>query len=364
MPGGGRPGGARFRHGTEAIGAENATTDRSPPVRTPDLTCPVRGESDPVGPLSLSLFCGVLLRSVAETPQELRRRQRPRSLTLWVGESDSQNAFGVVAEAGDGPADQTAGGLGGDTELLADLAEALALAVLEAEAGLHGEAGAGLQRVEQLVEQIALDEGHHVVLGGAVAIGHEVAERGVAVVADGLVEADRRGEAVQFGVGLVERLTVAGGLAQRSAEAGGAIAGDADEARLLVQRAADGLADPERGVGGELEAAAPVELVDGVLEAEVALLDEVEQVHSLGERVAAGDAHHEAEVRADEPILRSGCRGDLRLEGGAALAVVELLLSFPPCLDDTGELALVLGGEEGDLADVVQVETNGVVHDD
>ena len=104
----------------------------------------------------------------------------------------------------------------------------------------------------------------------------------------------------------VERLAVAGGLAQRGAEAGRAVAGDADEAGLLVERPADGLADPERGVGGELEAPAPVELVDGVLEAEVALLDEVEQVHALGQGVAAGDADHEAEVGADEPVLGLG----------------------------------------------------------
>ena len=80
----------------------------------------------------------------------------------------------------------------------------------------------------------------------------------------------------------VERLAVAGRLAQRGAQAGRAVARDADEAGLLVEGPADGLADPEGGVGGELEAPAPVELVDGVLEAEVALLDEVEQVHALG----------------------------------------------------------------------------------
>ena len=140
--------------------------------------------------------------------------------------------------------------------LLADLAEALALAVEEAEAGLDGVAGPGVERAEQLVEQIAVDHRHHVVLGRAVAVGHQVAERGVAVVADRLVERHRRGQAVQLGVGLVERLAVAGGLAQRGAQAGRAVAGDADEAGLLVERPADRLADPERGVGRELEATA------------------------------------------------------------------------------------------------------------
>ena len=54
---------------------------------------------------------------------------------------------------------------------------------------------------------------------------------------------------------------------------------------------------------------------------------------------------------------------DLALEGGATLAGVELLRRFAAGFDDAGQLALVLGGEQGDLADVVQVQTNGVVHD-
>ena len=161
----------------------------------------------------------------------------------------------------------------------------------------------------------------------------------------------------------VERLAVAGGLAQRGTQAGRAVARDADEAGLLVEGPADGLADPERGVGGELEATAPVELVDGVLEAEVALLDEVEQVHALGQGVAAGDGHDQAQVGADEAVLGVGGGRHLGLEVGAALAVGEPLGGLAAGFDDARQLALVLGGEEGDLADVVQVQADGVVHD-
>ena len=102
---------------------------------------------------------------------------------------------------------------------------------------------------------------------------------------------------------VVELVAVARHLSKRGAEAGRPVTGQADEARLLVERPADRLADPERGVRGELEALAPVELVDCVLEAEVALLDEVEEIHAGGKGVAAGDAHDEAEVRPDEPVL-------------------------------------------------------------
>ena len=119
-------------------------------------------------------------------------------------------------------------------------------------------------------------------------------ELAAVVVADGAVERGGGGEPVEAGVLVVELVTVARDLAQRGAEAGRAVAGEADEAGLLVEGPADGLADPERGVGGELEALAPVELVDGVLEAEVALLDQVEELHGVGEGVAAGDATRRA----------------------------------------------------------------------
>ena len=130
------------------------------------------------------------------------------------------------------------------------------------------------------------------------------------------------------------RLAVAGRLTQGGAQARRAVAGDADQAGLLVERPADRLADPERGVGRELEATPPVELVDGVFEAEVALLDEVEQIHPLGQRVALGDGDDEAEVGADEAVLGVGGGGDGVLQRHAALAVGQLLGGLTAGLDD------------------------------
>src|SRR3954469_2295196 len=111
---------------------------------------------------------------------------------------------------------------------------------------------------------------------------------------------------MEAGVLLVELVAVAGHGPQGGSQAGRTIAGEPHQARLLVERPADGLTDPEGGVRGELEALAPVELVDGVLEAEVALLDEVEQLHAGGHRVAARHAHDQAEIGADEPVLGRG----------------------------------------------------------
>ena len=143
---------------------------------------------------------------------------------------------------------------------------------------------------------------------------------------------------------------------------GRAVAGEADEARLLVEGPADGLADPEGGVGGELEALAPVELVDGVLEAEVALLDEVEQLHAGRQRVAAGDAHDEAEVGPDEAVLgRGALAGEAAVLGGV-VAGVDGGAGLHARFDRLGELALLGGGEEGHEADLVEVLTDGIAH--
>src|SRR6476659_1379003 len=100
---------------------------------------------------------------------------------------------------------------------------------------------------------------------------------------------------MEEGVLVVELVTVARDGPQGGTQGGRTVAGEADQAGLLVEGTPDGLPDPEGGVGGELEALAPVELVDGVLEAEVALLDQVQELHAGGKGVAAGDAHDEAE---------------------------------------------------------------------
>src|SRR5829696_2900098 len=53
--------------------------------------------------------------------------------------------------------------------------------------------------------------------------------------------------------------------------------GDPDRTSLVGYGPGDGLADPPRGVGRELEALAVVELLDGPHQPDVALLDQIEQ---------------------------------------------------------------------------------------
>jgi len=276
--------------------------------------------------------------------------------------SDAEDVFGVLAEPGNGAAHEATCRLSCYAEAFADFAEALALSVDEPKTGFHCVAGACIERAEQIAEQIAFDADHDRIFGRGVTIGHQIAEGRIAVVADGLVEAHRCGEAVQFGICLIEGLAVARCLTQRSAQAGRAVTGDTDEAGLLVERTTDGLADPEGGVGGKLEATAPVELVDRVLETEVALLDEVEQVHALGQRVSTRNGDHQPQVRADEAVLGVGGSRLFSLEVGAAasldVAGSEQFSGFASLFDFAGQHPLIFSSEQRHLADVVQVESN------
>ncbi len=74
---------------------------------------------------------------------------------------------------------------------------------------------------------------------------------------------------------------------------------DADGAGLVGDGAGDGLADPPGGVGRELVAALVLELVDGLHQADVAFLDQVQELQAAV-RVLLRDGDDEAEVGFDE----------------------------------------------------------------
>ena len=113
---------------------------------------------------------------------------------------------------------------------------------------------------------------------------------------------------------------------------------DADGARLVGQGARDGLPDPPGGVRGELEAAPVVELLDGAHEAEVALLDEVEERHAAA-HVPPGDGDDQAQVGLGELAL------------GVHVAA----------LDALGQRDLFLGGEQRHPAHLAKVHAHGIV---
>ena len=78
--------------------------------------------------------------------------------------------------------------------------------------------------------------------------------------------------------------------------------GDADGACLIGDRAGDRLPDPPGRVGRELVAAAVFELVDRLHQADVAFLDQVEELQAaVG--VFLGDRDHEAQIGLDHFLL-------------------------------------------------------------
>src|SRR4029453_16297565 len=112
---------------------------------------------------------------------------------------------------------------------------------------------------------------------------------------------------------------------------------DPDLARLVADAALDGLADPPRGVRGELEALPPVELLGGADEADDALLDQVAERQPVA-LVALRDRDDQAQVGVDHPVLR-----------------LEVAL-----LDALRELDLLRRGEQRVAAGVVEEELERV----
>src|SRR5262249_12316993 len=78
--------------------------------------------------------------------------------------------------------------------------------------------------------------------------------------------------------------------------------GDADRACVVRDRALHRLTDPPGRGGRELVARAPVELLDGAVEAQRALLDQVEE-RDAEAAIALCDRHDETQVGLDHPAL-------------------------------------------------------------
>src|SRR5690606_20338123 len=113
---------------------------------------------------------------------------------------------------------------------------------------------------------------------------------------------------------------------------------DADGPRLVGDGPGDGLTDPPGGVGAELEPLPVLELLDGLDEAQVPLLDQVQERHPPA-HIPLGDAHHQAQVGLDQ------------LPPGLLVAL----------LDPLGELHLFFRRQERDPSNLLQVHADRVI---
>src|SRR5215217_1967849 len=242
-----------------------------------------------------------------------------------------------------------------DVECAPDLIERARVLAAEAVAQLEHSALAVGEVLQRLAQRLLREDLRCALvrrLGPLV--GDELAELGLLLVADRLLERDRRlGRALdrldllRLDPGVLGDL-LGGGLAAelRDELALGAadlvelldyVDRDADRARLVGERARDRLADPPGRVGRELEALAVVELLRRADQAERALLDQVEERQPLV-AVVLRDRDDQAQVGLDHLLLR-----------------VEVA-----ALDALGEVDFLLRCEQSDLADVLQEELKGV----
>ena len=138
----------------------------------------------------------------------------------------------------------------------------------------------------------------------------------------------------------------------------------ADRPRVHVHRAQDELPDPPVGVGGELEAAAVIELLHRADQPSVPLLDEVEQ-GDPGRGVATSHGSHEPEVGHDELLVRSPAvrHQPLQFTDGCVLGhrtIGEQVLGVAAHLDPLRQVRLLLGCQQGSTAGLPQVSTDVV----
>eukprot|EP00964_Phaeocystis_antarctica_P141643 scaffold106720_cov62-Phaeocystis_antarctica.AAC.5 len=156
--------------------------------------------------------------------------------------------------------------------------------------------------------------------------------------------------------------------------------GQPDRARVVGDRAGDGLPDPPRGVRREAEAALRVELLRRLDQPHASLLDEVLQRQALV-HVLLGDRDHQPEIGGYDELLsvlhvlelapvllpaarQPDVRGDLVVGHGALHAGIHLLPQRPPLehlLDAACERGHFLGREQPLRPNVLQVPLHRVV---
>ena len=208
----------------------------------------------------------------------------------------------------------------GDAELLADLFQGVVGVHADAEAHAQDALLARRQRRQHAgggLAQVRLDG--RVDRQDGVLVLDEVAQVAVFLVADRRLEADRLLGDLQDLADLLQRHgqlfgqflrgRLAADLVQHLAAGADDLVDrldhvhrDADGPRLVGDRAGDRLTDPPGGVGRELVAAAVLELVDRLHQADVAFLDQVQELQAaVG--VFLGDGDHEAQVGLDHFLL-------------------------------------------------------------
>src|SRR5713226_1934570 len=264
--------------------------------------------------------------------------------------------------------------LAGDVELFAHFLQRAAAAIVQAEAQLQHFAlalGQAIQHIFHLLLEKLVAGG----VGGSQRgmIFDEVAQVAVVLFANGRFEADRlladfydlahflRADLHLLG-NLFRRRLAAQVLQQTTADADQAVDrlyhvdGNTNRAGLVGDSAGNRLANPPRRIGAELVALRVIEFLDRANQADVALLDQVQQTHAPANilfryaddqaQVGLGQAALSLLTIFDVAIIAHG----RRLEQLAA-----------PALHTTRQAHFLLCGKQGNAPDLAQVHAHGIV---
>ena len=116
---------------------------------------------------------------------------------------------------------------------------------------------------------------------------------------------------------------------------------DADGTGLIGNGAGNGLPDPPGGVGGKLKALGVVEFFHRLDKAQIALLDEIQELHAAA-HIPLGNGNHQTQICLGKPLF-----------GG------HIALRHPD-----GQLDLLLGGKQRHPADLLEVHLYRVIDAD
>ena len=114
---------------------------------------------------------------------------------------------------------------------------------------------------------------------------------------------------------------------------------DADGAGLVRDGPGDGLADPPGSIGGEFVTLGVIELFHRLDKAQIALLDQVQELHTPA-HIALGDGYHQTEVGLGQALF------------GGLVALQHTL----------GQLDLLVRRQQVHLADLLQIHAHRIVN--
>ena len=114
---------------------------------------------------------------------------------------------------------------------------------------------------------------------------------------------------------------------------------NADSSRLIGNGTGDGLPNPPSSIGRELEPLVIVELFHSFQQTEVALLNQIQKLHTTSHELF-GDADHQTEVCLAKTLF------------GIGVALCHALC----------QLLFLLHGQQGNTADLLEVDLDGVVN--